>query len=224
MPGIVGFAGSLSQPSRTRALVSRAVHETANMTEFDRHVFDLQDLGPSLGQARQIADLAPEARALVDQLVNADALVLGSPVYKGSYTGLFKHLFDLIEPDALRGVPVLLVATGGGDRHTLVIEHQFRPLFGFFEAATIPTGIYASSAHFLDGQLVSPRLEARLQTAVGQLVGALMARPRLSETTANQAIRATCSASHGVVQSMPRTYRCETQVASVLPRRSNCHS
>jgi FMN reductase len=84
MPGIVGFAGSLSQPSRARALVSRAVHETANMTGFDRHVFDLQDLGPSLGQARQIADLAPEARAFVDQLVNADALVLGSPVYKGS--------------------------------------------------------------------------------------------------------------------------------------------
>jgi FMN reductase len=173
MPNIVGFAGSLSQPSRTRALVARVVFNTSERTGLDPFVFDLQDLGPSLGQARKTADLAPEATALVDRLLNADAVVVGSPVYKGSYAGMFKHLFDLLEPEAFKGTPVMLVATGGGDRHALVIEHQLRPLFGFFEAATIPTGIYASSADFLHEQTASPRLEARLQLAVRQLVGAL---------------------------------------------------
>ncbi len=68
----------------------------------------------------------------------ADGLIVGSPVYKGAYTGLFKHLFDLVDPGALAGKPVAIVATGGGARHALVVEHAFRPLFGFFGALQMP--------------------------------------------------------------------------------------
>src|SRR5205807_2048445 len=79
-------------------------------------------------------DLDSQAQPILAQILAAEVLVVGSPTYKGSYTGLFKHFFDLIDPAALRGKPVLLTATGGGDRHALIVEHQLRPLFGFFEA------------------------------------------------------------------------------------------
>ena len=69
----------------------------------------------------------------------ADLLIVASPVYKGSYTGLFKHLFDFVGYEALIGKPTLLLATGGSERHALVIDHQLRTLFGFFRAATVPT-------------------------------------------------------------------------------------
>ena len=69
---------------------------------------------------------------------------------------------------ALAGKPVLLTATGGGDRHALVIEHQLRPLFGFFEAASLPTGVYAGGTDFRDGQPASDALLARLDRAVEQ--------------------------------------------------------
>ena len=61
------------------------------------------------------------------QIESADALIVATPVYRGSYTGLFKHLFDLVDHEALIGTPVLLAATGGSDRHSLVIDHQFGP-------------------------------------------------------------------------------------------------
>jgi FMN reductase len=144
-------------------------------------IYGLDDLGPSLGQARKLSDLAPEARAIVDRLTAADALIVGSPVYKGSYVGLFKHLFDLIEPASLAGKPVLLTATGGGDKHALVIEHQLRPLFGFFEAATLPTGIYASDRDFVDGIPASPALLDRIDRSVGQIGAALRLEPRSAE-------------------------------------------
>lgn len=176
MTVIIGFAGSHSQRSRTHALVTAAVQDAARQTGLGHAVFDLGDLGASLGGAGSLADLATEARAHVDSLLGARAIVVGSPVYKGSYTGLFKHLFDLIEPEALRGKPVLLTATGGGDRHALVVEHQLRPLFGFFEAATVPTGVYAGSVDIDgDGRLSDP-LRARLDTAVAQLAAALTPR------------------------------------------------
>ncbi|AJE45844.1 FMN reductase [Celeribacter indicus] len=176
MTDIIGFAGSLSAPSRTRALVDRAVRQSAALSGRTSHVFDLGDLDASFGTAQRYADLGPKARDAVDRLIAADALVVGSPVYKGSYSGLFKHLFDLLDPDALKGKPVLLTATGGGHRHALVIEHQLRPLFGFFEAATLATGVYAASEDFDEGQPTSPALLARLQDAASQLALAIGTR------------------------------------------------
>jgi FMN reductase len=165
---IAGFAGSFSTPSKTRALVDLVAGRTAARFGARAVTYDLTDLGASLGQARSLDDLSAPHRAIVDRLLTADALIVGSPVYKGSYTGLFKHLFDLIDPAALLGKPVLLTATGGGEKHALVIEHQLRPLFGFFEAATLATGIYAASADFVDGIPAAASLLARIDRAIGQ--------------------------------------------------------
>ncbi|MBD9528833.1 NAD(P)H-dependent oxidoreductase [Paracoccus sp. PAR01] len=165
---IAGFAGSLSVPSRTRSLVQQTVDQAAERFNAVGHVFDLSDLGPSLGSARQLGDLEPAALELVTSLVRADALVIASPVHKGSYSGLFKHVFDLLDPGMLHGKPVLLAATGGGDRHALIIEHQLRPLMGFFEAQTLSTGVYVSDRDFVGGKLVDEAARARLSRAVGQ--------------------------------------------------------
>lgn len=98
--------------------------------DLDGAVFDLSDIGPSLGQAGKLAELSEFSRAAVETILSADALVIASPVCKGSYACLFKHLFDLLDPASLTGKPILLAATGGGDRHALIIEHQLCPLFG----------------------------------------------------------------------------------------------
>lgn len=166
---IAGFSGSLSRPSKTRALVDLAVSRAAARFGASAATYDLSDLQPALGTAGSLEDLEGLPRAIVSSLVTADVLVVGSPVYKGSYTGLFKHLFDLIDPAALSGKPVLLTATGGGEKHALVIEHQLRPLFAFFEAAVLPTGLYASGSDFTDGQPAAAPLLSRLDRAVAQL-------------------------------------------------------
>lgn len=173
---IVGFAGSLSQPSKTRALVElvtvrAAAHHGAAATSYD-----LSDLQPQLGTAGSLNDLSGRAAEIVAEIIAADAVVVGSPVYKGSYTGLFKHLFDLLDPAALANKPVLLTATGGGEKHALVIEHQLRPLFGFFEAVTLPTGVYASAADYAQGVPAAPALLDRIDRAVDQFTPWLLPR------------------------------------------------
>lgn len=165
---IIGLAGSQSRPSKTRALVEAAIARATSRFDLIGAVFDLSDIGPSLGQASKLSELSEFSKAAVDTIVSADALVLASPVYKGSYTGLFKHLFDLIDPAALAGKPILLAATGGGERHALIIEHQLRPLFGFFEAQTLATGVYGSDADFDQGQPTAAALLSRLDRAVAQ--------------------------------------------------------
>ncbi|YBV94346.1 FMN reductase (plasmid) [Phyllobacteriaceae bacterium JZ32] len=174
-PTIIGLSGSYSYPSRTRALVADIAHRAAQRYSRRAQVYDLSQFGSSLGAARKLSDLDESARRIVIQMVEAEALVVASPVYKGSYTGLFKHLIDLLDPTAFVGKPILLAATGGGDRHTLVIEHQLRPLFGFFEARTLATGIYAAERDFAEGS-VSPALAERLARAIEQFTPYLARR------------------------------------------------
>lgn len=166
-PRFAAFAGSWSRPSKTRALVAHAAEAAVARFGGTAEVFDIADLGSNFGVAT-LPGSAPTLDRHLEAFVEADAIIVASPVYKGSYTGLFKHFIDLIAPDALAGKPVLLAATGGGHRHALIIEHQLRPLFGFFEAHVLGTGIYASSGDFEDGRLVAPDVLARLDRGVAQ--------------------------------------------------------
>lgn len=166
---IVGISGNISRPSKTRHFVEHIAKLGANALSASTAVYDIDDFGPSLAKARRYSELDPGARNLVEQALDASVLVVGSPTYKGSYTGLFKHLFDLLDPVSLRGKPVILVATGGGDRHSLIVEHQLRPLFGFFEALTMPTAIYASDRDFADGVLASEAIRSRASQAVAEV-------------------------------------------------------
>ena len=168
-PTLVGISGSFNRPSRSRTLVEAVAREAADRHGFSLRLFDLQDAGPSLGSARLPGDLDVQAQRLIAEIVAADLLVIGTPTYKGSYPGLFKHLIDLIDPQALRGKPVLLTATGGGDRHALMVEHQLRPLFGFFAAHALPTAVYAADREFTDGRIASAPLRQRIGQAVDDL-------------------------------------------------------
>ncbi|MBZ9880987.1 FMN reductase [Mesorhizobium sp. CA10] len=167
---VVGFSGNLTRPSKTKAFITQIADEAAGRIGAASAVHDIEDLGLSFPSARRISDLDQTARNIVEQLLGADVLVVGSPTFKGSYTGLFKHLFDLLDPSSLRGKPIILVATGGGERHSLIVEHQLRPLFGFFEALTMPTAIYASDKDFTDGVLVSEATQARARQAVTEVL------------------------------------------------------
>ena len=139
---------------------------------------DVLDAGRALGTAYGRSELSDDARAVVDAIENADALIVVTPVYKGSYPGLFKHLIDFVDPQALVGKPVLLGATGGGHRHGMVVEHQLRPLFGFFSAQVSAYAIYASDDDFQNLQPNAPKLLERIDRAVAVFAKAVRALER----------------------------------------------
>lgn len=139
-------------------------------------VFDLLDLGEDFGCAQSPDQITDRARIVFDAVAAADAVVVSSPTYKGSYPGMFKHFFDLLDVDALVDCPVLLAATGGGPRHALMVEHQLRPLFGFFTSLTAPTAIYASDSDFENGALANEQVLSRLECGVSQFVSLLKGR------------------------------------------------
>jgi FMN reductase len=165
---VVAVSGSLHTPSKTTALVKEILASYGREVVVDAHVIAVNEIGPDFAGALRRDELPASVEEELRRIENADLLVVASPVYRASFTGLFKHLFDFVGQYALVDTPVLLAATGGSDRHALIIEHQFRPLFGFFQALTLPIGVYANDSDFTNGAVTSLDLQERIDLAVSR--------------------------------------------------------
>ncbi len=136
--------------------------------EVETHLIELSEVGREFSGALRRDELSPAAEAAIRRIESATLLIVASPVYRASFTGLFKHVFDFVGQYSLIDKPVLLAATGGSDRHALIIEHQFRPLFSFFQALTLPLGVYARDADFVEYRIEAEPLRERIAQAVSR--------------------------------------------------------
>ncbi|MGW6915014.1 FMN reductase [Kitasatospora sp. NPDC054939] len=184
---LVAVSAGLSTPSSTRLLADRladsvrdelAVQGRAVSVE----VVELRELAGDVANHLVTGFPAPRLAAAIDAVTGADGLVVVTPVFTASYSGLFKSFFDVIAPDALAGKPVLVAATGGTARHSLVLEHAVRPLFAYLRATVVPTAVYAASADWgSGGDEYADGLPGRIRRAGGELAALMADRPARAE-------------------------------------------
>ena len=140
-------------------------------------MIELREHAPDLANNLLTGFPSPALQAAIDRVTGADGLIVASPIFNASYSGLFKMFFDVIEHDSLDGRPVLLAATGGTARHSLALEHALRPLFSYLGADTVRTAVYAASEDWgragvpADGTLVQ-----RIDRAARELSHAMAVR------------------------------------------------
>ncbi|GAA4070282.1 NAD(P)H-dependent oxidoreductase [Actinomadura miaoliensis] len=173
---VVVVNGSPNRPSKTMGLVDVVLGTLAEMLPVETSRIDVYELGQAFTGAVERDDVTPDVEAALRLAESADLLIAAVPVYRGSYPGMFKHFFDLVEQYALANKLVMLVATGGGEHHALVLEHALRPLFGFFQALTVPVAIFASAGDFDGTTLLNPRIHGRIQMALTDVLDLLRAR------------------------------------------------
>ncbi|WP_457587643.1 NADPH-dependent FMN reductase [Ensifer canadensis] len=166
MAGIVGISGNLSRPSKTRTLVNLIVGEVASTAGADHRCFDLLDAFPAVGTILSRKDAAAELNEIFTAIETCDVLVVGSPTFKASYTGLLKHLFDLLDMKALQSRTVLLCASGKATPHGPKVEQHFRMLFDFFGARVAPKFIFALDEDFTPEGLPTDDLRERVAQQV----------------------------------------------------------
>ena len=165
MTRLVVVSAGLSTPSSTRLLADRLAAATAEALE-DLEVVhvELRDLAHQLTDQLLTGFPGPELAAAQDAVRAADGLIVVTPVFSASYSGLFKTFFDVLEAGVLDGTPVLVAATAGTARHSLVLEHALRPLFAYLHAIVVPTGVFAATDDFADTDL-----DRRVTRAAGEL-------------------------------------------------------
>ncbi|WP_345800944.1 NAD(P)H-dependent oxidoreductase [Microbacterium sp. AZCO] len=163
---VTAVSGSLRAPGSTSVLLEGILTRIARDREVDAEVIELSSLAVDIAAALTGAERSAALQSALERLGRSDLVVVGTPIYRGSYTGLFKSFFDLVHQDALEGVPVLLAAGGGNDQHTLAIDHELRPLFAFFRALAAPVGVYARPTDYSDGRIASDSLVTQIERAV----------------------------------------------------------
>ncbi|NLP63611.1 FMN reductase [Paraburkholderia sacchari] len=186
---LVVVSGSPFRPSRTDVLLNALSAALERVLPVRTRVVALADIAADIGTVLSRERLPGHVEDELRAIEQADILLAGAPVYRGSLPGLFKHLFDLIGIDALAGKPVLIAATGGSQRHALVVDHQLRPLFSFFQSLVLPTGVYATPDDFTDYDITDSALKSRIELVIDQALPVLNglfpdARFRSAETLA----------------------------------------
>jgi FMN reductase len=184
MSTIAVISAGLSVPSSTRLLADQLAEATVGALHHpvEVDVIELRPLAHPLADHLLTGFPSGELAEAIETVRRADALIVVTPVFSASYSGLFKTFFDVLEPETLAGVPVLIGATAGTARHSLVLEHALRPLFTYLHAIVVPTGVFAASEDF-----GSAGLAARVERAAGEL-GALLtgAPPQKARTVEDE--------------------------------------
>lgn len=155
---IVVVSAGVSDPSSTRLLADRAAQRTISTLESRDHQatvtsIDLRELLPELPQALSSQLLGPKFTRAVESLVDADGIIVATPVYKAGASGLFTSFFQVLDNDLLIGKPVILAATAGTARHALVVDQEMRALFAYLRTLPVPTGLFASTEDWTDKAL-----------------------------------------------------------------------
>jgi FMN reductase len=171
------ISAGLSQPSSTRLLADRIAEATrrAAAGRGDRvevRTVELRELAHDITNNLLTGFPGVALQKAIDAVTAADAVIAVTPVFSGSYSGLFKSFFDVLGPQSLVGTPVLLAATGGSARHSLVLDYALRPLFSYLKASIAPTGVFAATADFGSdeaGRSLSDRVERAGRELVSML-------------------------------------------------------
>ncbi|WP_328913934.1 MULTISPECIES: FMN reductase [unclassified Streptomyces] len=172
---LVVVSAGLGRPSSTRLLADRLAAAAGRHADTEVRVIELRELANEIAQNMVTGFPGPQLRDAVDAMTSADGLIAVTPVFTGSYSGLFKSFFDVIDKDALAGTPVLIAATGGTARHSLVLEHAMRPLFAYLRAVVVPTAVYAAAEDWGTGG--DGALDGRVDRAAAELASLVAARP-----------------------------------------------
>ncbi|MCI1642961.1 MAG: NAD(P)H-dependent oxidoreductase [Bifidobacterium crudilactis] len=170
---ITVVSAGVGEPSTTTKLAEGIAEKTAQQLQHDGHaaqvnVIELKNLAKDIAIASVSWRISPELQAALDIVVNSDALVAASPVFKATYSGLFKSFWDIAAQDALLGMSVAVVATAGSERHALVPDTSMRSLFAFMRAIVVPTGVMAATVDWGSDGLLSrqTRVAAELASMV----------------------------------------------------------
>ncbi|MDN6521124.1 MAG: FMN reductase [Yaniella sp.] len=168
---IAVVAAGLSDPSSTSLLGKQLADATADALSQrgyrpEMHQFELREVATDIADSLVTSSRSERLDEIIKEVEQADGIIAVSPVFKASYSGLFKSFWDLVDNDALTGVPIQLGATGGSPRQSFGIDTPMRPLFSYLRMRVMPTVVYAATEDWGTAKTDSNSNEAYLSRRI----------------------------------------------------------
>lgn len=176
---IAVISGGLSVPSSSRLLADRLAAATrtalaATGEDAVLETFELREHAHAITDHLLTGFPSSGLGAVLDAVRGADGVILVTPIFSASYSGLFKSFLDVLEPGSLAMKSVLIGATGGTARHSLALEYAVRPVLAYARATVAPTAVFAASSDWGDADT---GVAARIERAGAELAALVIGAP-----------------------------------------------
>lgn len=167
---LVALSGS-NVGTRTRTLMERALQA---VREYDPSVeaslIDLAEMEMAFADGRLYTEQTGDTARVTAEVMEADALIIGSPVFQASIPAALKNVFDLLPVDAFMGKVAGMVVTAGSAKHYLVGQQQLQPILTYMKAQVVQPYVFVEELDLHRGQIVNHEVEQRLERLVEDTV------------------------------------------------------
>lgn len=167
---IVALSGSIVG-TKTRTAMEytvKALQEKYPDTEVT--LIDLAEYDVRFSDGRNYMEYDGDTKYVTQTIMEADALIIGSPVFQASISAPLKNIFDLLPVDALRDKVAGMLITAGSPKHFLVAEHQLKPILGYMKAQMVPTYVFIEEADFYRKEIINDDVRFRIDRLVEDIV------------------------------------------------------
>ncbi len=165
--GLVGAKVGWSAPAAMKE-VKRLLEE--KYSEEQVEVIDLADYEMEFSDGRSFLDYSGDTGKVVRQLMEADVIIIATPVFQASIPGVLKNVFDLLPQDAFLDKTVGMVVMAGTDKHYLVAEQQLKPILSFMKANIVQNYVFALQQDIVQGEIISQDVKYRLDRLVDEIM------------------------------------------------------
>ena len=170
---ITVLSAGLGVPSSSRLLADQLAAATTRELaaagyEVTTDVVELRDLAVDIANNFVTGFAPPRLAEVIAGVEASDGIIAVSPVFSASYSGLFKSFIDVLDPKSLDGKAALLGATGGTDRHQMVLDHAMRPLFSYLRTRTAATAVFAGPQDWGNTDDGGTPLSVRIERAAAE--------------------------------------------------------
>lgn len=168
-------SAGLGVPSSSRLLADRLaqatiaeLHESGVGAELAN--VELRDHAMEITRNLIQGFASPGLEEVIETVTSADGAIFVTPIFSAGYSGLFKSFVDVLDPESIDGLPVIIAATGGTERHSLALDFALRPVFTYLRAVVVPTGVFAATSDWGGtGGAAASGMPVRIDRAAAQL-------------------------------------------------------
>ncbi|KIL49515.1 NADPH-dependent FMN reductase [Jeotgalibacillus soli] len=167
---IVGISGSLVG-SKTRTAMNQLSKEmTEKYPDAAFTLIDLAEYTLQFSDGRNYLEYEGDTGYVTKTIMEADAIVIGTPVFQASIPAPLKNVFDLLPVNAFRDKVVSIFVTAGSAKHYLVAEQQLKPILSYMKAQLVQSFVFIEEKDFHNKEIVNDDVFFRIERLVEDTV------------------------------------------------------
>ena len=167
---IVGLSGSIVG-SKTRTAMDYTMNAIKDKyPSAETTLLDLADYTIQFSDGRNYLEYDGDTGYVTKTIMDADAIIIGTPIFQASIPATLKNRFDLLPVDALRDKVVSMVVTAGSSKHYLIAENQLKPILGYMKAQIVQTYVFIEEKDFYRKEITNDDILFRIDRLVEDTV------------------------------------------------------